>query len=229
MPSPTRYPNGVTNATPNGAMESLVIPTPQNPFVFFDDFRDYTAADWFLTANLTGAITSFRGGAIKLTTTDTALPLSFTSTASQFEFEKGKQTWFEMRIFATDITDLDSSEFIFGIGNTTSTNTVEIFFDIAVPGLVGRAIESAGSTSETVILTNQASLFPTANTPQILSFHYDGVDTLKFYVDNREAGTLSSASIPFSAGLVPIKATIDGVTSNIRAIDMDYIMGAQER
>ncbi len=232
MPT-TRFPNGVTNTTENDSMGSLIIPTPQNPFLLFDDFTFFNDTLWATTVNLTAAPISTTaaavGGAISLTTTAATDQFTFETNNQVFAFVQGKQTWFELNVFTTNIVNLTDASFQFGIGNTGQTDTVEFFYDESANTLSIQAVESSGSTSEVkVIISNLTSLFPTINTPQVFSFHYDGVETITFYIDNAAVGTLSNTSIPFGVPLI-FKSSMQGASAAVRIYDIDYALGAQER
>ena len=229
----TRLPNGISTADSESSMGSLIIPTPQNPFVLFDDFNILDSTKWETTLNLNEVLelvgSQAVGGTISLTTTNAAGLFTFNTLSFQHEFVKGKETWFEINVFTTDTDDLSDASFTFGIGLEGSADTVQLFYDEDADTLSILAKEDTGSTSETkVVVSNLTSLFPTADVRQVFSFHYDGADRITAYVDNVAVGFISSASIPFGIQL-PVKAQISGFSAAIRTYNIDYILAAQER
>ncbi len=59
----TRWPNGFTNASPGAAFGDLKTPSPTTYFEYFNDFSEYTAADWVVTETDAGATQALAAGA----------------------------------------------------------------------------------------------------------------------------------------------------------------------
>ena len=102
MPTPTRFPKGITNVDANALMAQLPMPYPPALLhTYFEDFDYYTAADWTITrvgTTPTEALTDVDNGVLLLTMAATDDSSSFLQKKGEsFLPASGKKMFFEAR------------------------------------------------------------------------------------------------------------------------------------
>lgn len=228
MPTPTRFPSGVTNVekTTNTGMYGL--PDPSSWHSYFDDFDYYAAGNWTITNAATGtvALTDADGGVLLITNNTGATDsITMQKVGESFLLEAGKPSLFKCRIKASEATN---SALVIGlcITDTTPADATDgIFFSKAddVTSIVALCRKNAttGSTSATVgtLTTNYMEL----------GWYYDGVSTVTIWIDGAVAGTLdgSSTYLP-DTELTPTIFFQNG-SAGAKNLQVDYLFASKRR
>ncbi len=216
----------------------MPMPDPFHINAYANDFHNYVAGDWTVTAvgASTAAMTDGANGLLLLTTAAAENDgVQLQKVGEAFLPVAGKKFWFETRFKVSAETQ---SDFVFGIAVADTTAIVAagdgvtdgIFFQkddaSASVTLYCQKDTTTGQTSLASVHTMVADTFVT------LGFEFDGVSEIKAYADHVHVGTLSVTTTP-SAYLPDTECTVTMafLTGAAAAITctIDYIIAAQER
>lgn len=200
MSVPVRFPNGLTNRGSNHPLGDLILPDPTSTHRAFNDFTHpvevSTSLMWaFTTASGANTFTQADadGGVAVLTNaTSAAAGAAYVQdTKETFKFEAGKKLFFSSRwkvgktntahimgLQIRDVTPLDVSDGVFFEKSSASA------------GLNFRVEKDGTASSASNVHTMVADTWVTT------SFVYDGVDEIKYYIDNVHKGTLAVTNLP---------------------------------
>ena len=228
--STTRWPNGLTNANPQGPLGNSLSPDPSKMHEFFDDFDTYVAADWTVTevGVATQALTAGDGGLLLITNAAADNDSSFSQNlVASFSMEAGKRAFFKARFKVSDATQ---SDFQIGLVVTDTTPfdaTDGIYFmkddgDAQLDVYV-RKDATTGSTSATNIATVVSDTFMT------VGFEYNGKDACAFYVNDTKVSTLSASSTYLPDTTLAVSFGIQNGEAVAKTMTLDYIFAAKER
>lgn len=143
--------------------------------------------------------------------------------AETFTFEAGKKVWFKTRFKVSDAT---LSALVFGL-QITDTTPLAVSDGVYFLKPTGAATLNF-ITALTSILTTSSAIATLANdTYANFGFHYNGVDSVDYYVNDAKVGrqgitTLPTHSLALSFGIQNGEAVGKTMT-------MDYIIASQER
>src|SRR5688572_22911806 len=169
----TRYPNGITNAALNSALQNMGQMDPTKFHTQFDDFDTYLAADWVVTevGTATQALAAGDGGLLLLTNSAAAPDSTFQQNlVANFLMEEGKQAFFKARFKVSDATQSIVQMGLFIADTTPLDATDGIFFmkddgDAQIDVYV-RKNATTGSTSSSNVATLVSDTYLTT------SFYY---------------------------------------------------------
>lgn len=225
--SVTRFPNGLTTAKKTDPMGEFILPDPTTAHVYFEDFDYYNAADWTVTENgiATQALTDGDGG--RLLITNAAANLNDSSSqkvGESFLFESGKKLWFDCKL---QVNDALQSNFIIGLMITdttplTATDTVH-FRKFDGTTALRFHVEKDGTSNQVISTSTVAD-----NTDVRLSFFYNGVDKVAFFVDGVRIQNLPTTNLPDDEVLT-VTYYIQNGEAAIKTMNLDYIFVAKER
>ena len=228
----TRFPNGLTTVAANKTMGDFILPDPTTAHVFFDDFDTYTAAQWTITTTEAGAgsateaLTDADGGVLLITNDDAENDrVFFNKVGESFAFESGKKLFFKSRFKVSDATQ---SEFIMGlqITDTTPLNNVTdgVFFqkDDGDALLDFHVEKNNTATSASGIATVADDTYLT------VGFYYNGVDAVKYFVNDAHIGTSVTTNLPDDEVLT-VSFGIKNGEAAAKTMSVDYILVAKER
>lgn len=220
----TRFPNGFTNAAEGDDLGTLIEPSPIPVYQLFDDFNNYDASDWAISgAVITHTLLDFISGVLEFDQSDLGESL-FRVPSKNFQFIQGDRLWFKIGLLTTTpSSDLDSTDLEFGLRDDTSNG---VFFLYSANSLKGRS--RLGGVSTDVTLLSTESLFPVANTLQEFTFHYDGEESVLFYVDDVHLGTINTADVNFTDAM-QFFFSVNPLTNDPIKIGIDYIYIGRER
>lgn len=227
MSSPSRFTSGVTNAKPADPFSQFIMPDPTSAHVYVEDFDYYLAADWAVTevGVATQTLTDGDGGRLGIVNAAANDDSSFSQKVGEnFLFQTGKKLWFEclfevnepiemdmvMGLQITDTTPLDASD---GVYFTSADGSADI--DLVV-------VKGSTSTVESSIATLSVV------TPIRLSYFYDGVSEIQYFVDGVHSGTVATTNLPDDEVLT-ISYGIQNGEAAPKTMLIDYIMAAKER
>ena len=226
------------------------------PVVYFEDFiGGYTAVDlalanesdptglispvadrgvWFVSHDALVADTQLfapqddaDGGWIKATTDATSGErISMQINGEPFLLGLGRTLYYEARLKFTNTTQ----DAFFGLAVNTTDPHASAPSDYVAFGLTGDADIEVGvalaSSDGGAFSGTDSTIDLVANTWTTFAFMYDGVDTVRFYVDGAEAGA-KSTNVPIGKFMSPVFC----VESNgaAEAMFIDYVLVANER
>jgi hypothetical protein len=229
MSSPKRFTNGVTNVASDKPMGQLLVPDPTSIHMFFDDFDVYTAGDWTVTetdASATEALADGDGGQLLLTNTAADDDLVALQLAKEsFTLESGKKLWFTTRVKVSDATQ---SDVVVGL-HVTDTSPVASAPSDGVyfrkdDGDTNWDFEVRASSAQ----VGGAAGIATATTSFIrLDFYFDGVDTIHYFVDSAEQGTIETTSFPTTE--LNVSFCIQNGEAVAKTLTIDWIGAIKER
>ena len=241
MSSPKRFLNGVTNVAVGNTLASFVELDPTKVVMFWDDFMPYTAADWVKTATSVGAGTSvaaqsdtYIGGAVVITNAaneNDSLWLQNshdggTNDLEGWRIQTGKKAWFKAKFQGDDV---DQTSFMVGI-YITATDPID------TPPTDGIWFQSDDGDANIDLHCVKNSVYTTASiigtlvdaTDSTVGFYWDGIDTIHYFIDDIEVGTLSSGTIP-NDEYMAISFGCQNGEAVANTMTVDYIFAAMER
>lgn len=197
--------------------------------VYFNDFlvaQDYAATDWVVTevgAGGTEAIAADETNGALLLTCD-ANDNDLVALQSLEEWAKltvGKRVWFETKL---KISDATQSDYFVGLNVTdttllASTDSVGFLKNDGDTNINART----GLVSTT---TTDTGFDMTANTYVTLGFYWDGISSVKFFVDRALAAT-HTTNIPTAK--LALSAHIQNGEGAAKTMTIDYLYVCQER
>lgn len=239
----TRYPYGVTNADPNGALSEIGQLDPTLYHTFWDDFDGLVVQDgsgtplvqWTFTLNSgTIAQTAVDGGAVLITTANTDEAITqMQRTSATFLPTANKKMFFKARLKVANaaLTDilvgLAAIDTALIAASAIDVTDAMAFFKAATDTsftFYNRKDASTGSTSATSIGT------VADNTYFTVGFYYDGVSKVYYYFNDALIGSVSGTStyLP-DAQLSPSICIGQEGTGGADTATVDYIFVAEER
>jgi hypothetical protein len=237
MPSPVRYPAGVSTAPKGNALSNYPQPDPFKVFTYKNDFDNYVAGDWTVTAvgASTAAMTDAANGRLLLTTAGAENDgVQLQKVGEAFLPVSGKKMWFKTKFKVSAETQ---SDFLFGIA-VTDTAAIAADGDGVTDGIFFQ--KDDGSTDVRFYCQKDATTGQSittgvhtmaADTDVELAFEYDGLTSIKLYVNGVHKTTVALTT---AAGFLPdteCRVTMAFLTGAAAAItcSIDYIFAAIER
>lgn len=244
MPSPTRFPNGITNVSPTSAFASLPFPSPIAYQTYFNDFHTYAAGDWLVTVvdtDTDGAaartIDATAGGVLNILNNNNALDstqLALGGTGAEpFKLTAGKKFWVGAKFSSTDA---DKNFLAIGLASTDTDlqgglpQDVVLFrvdtADANIDFVIGKGA-SASTTAAIGTISDYAE--GTNNLTEVLAY-YDGAGKVYLFVDGAAVGTVDVATTDYipdtDLTLVMEIHNSDGAAD---AMAVDWVLVAVER
>lgn len=234
MSAPSRFTSGVSTVPSSDLLGQFPEPDPTQVISYFNDFHVYAAGDWTVTGSPTNALVDVRGGALQMTAANTT-----NDTLSQIQLSKegfviqsGKKAWFKARVkmAAASAGDMVVGLYVADTSPVASAPSDGIYFrkddgDANIDFTVN--VDSAAAVSTTAIGTLVADTFVT------LGFYYDGVTTVRAYVDDIHVATLTLTAANLAAlddeTLAPAFAQQNANGGAATVGTIDYLLCAVER
>lgn len=231
---PTRFPNGVTNVQSVSTLGGFGAPDPTKFHVFFDDFDNYTAADWTITtteagsSSATEALTDADGGVLLITNDNADNDCDwFQKVGESFKMEAGKKAWFKARFKVSDATQ---SDFVMGLQVTDTTPlacTDGIWFrkddGDANVDFICQLDDSTGKNTATACTTVADDTYIS------LGWYYDGASTVEAFANDVKVATLSASATYLPDTELTISFGIQNGEAVAKIMAVDYIFAAKER
>ena len=227
---PTRFPGGLTTVTQTQTMGDFILPDPTTAHVYMEDFDNYVAGDWTVTASGTGssdatqALTDGDGGLLLLTngTGDNGY-IAMDKVGESFLMASGKKAWFKTRFKVNSATQVD---IVVGLQITDTTPLAVsdgIFFAKADGSTdITLEVEKNSTSTSTAVGTLADDTFIT------LGWYYNGVDEIKAYVNDVQVATSAVTNLPDDEVLTVSFAVQNG-EATAKTMTLDYILAAKER
>lgn len=225
----TRYANGIGTVPDNNILADFGMPDPTEWLIHFDDFYNYSASDWTITAVGLGttAQADVDGGAVLVTTSAASGDSRYhQKNGRSFLMKPGKRAFFKARVALdnvltssmlvglqlNDTTPKDATDGIYFFKN--STNAIDILC---------RRDASSGSNS----VSNIAQM---VNNQFIeLSWYYNGEGLLFYAVDGVVRGSMSASAAFLPDALLSVSFGFETNTVAARNGTVDYLFAALER
>lgn len=242
-PTPTRYPNGVVDASQNGAYGGYAGIRPFRYHSWVEDFDTYTATEWVVTetdAGSTEAITSADGGVLAITnvsagaTDEASLQWAGGSGAvkTTFQWDSTK----DMIIAAGfKVDDAINTALLIGLASVDTTpvaslptNGIYFYKAGAATSLIASVRKAGASTSQTI-----GAMADDTYVDVVFRYSATGNDvqqagTWQAFLANNLIGTLTTASISPTAALAMTIGLLNA-SAAAHVLSIDYIQVAKQR
>lgn len=240
MPSPVRYPSGVTNVKSGDACRMLPRPSSTRIRYWFEDFDHYveTQGGWYgVSEKATGTIskTAGDGGLVTIICSSTSEAESqLYYNQSSWALESGRRSWFGVRAKFTGLAgNYISMETFIGFQTLTSTGGTSTtvaerigFFGVSSDANIDFVIGTAGARAGEALSIGGGmdGAFHT------YEWEFDGVDEFTYYVDGVKKGSVTTSTFPTNA-LSPCAIIAPTKTSEHTGASLviDWIYAAKER
>ena len=234
MPTPVRFPGGVTNNAATDPLGQMGMLDPTKYIVDFTDFHVYNSGDWTVTetqAGATQALSSANGAGGVLLLTNSAADNDVNQiqrAVESFKFVSGKKTWFSTRLKVSDATQSD----VYAGLIITDTDLVGGITD----GVYFR--KDDGDTQwDIVSLMNSAGSSQTAvgtlvaDTYVILEFYFDGGTSIEAYIDGSKVATLTVAlgTTIVNDEELAVTLSLTNGEAVAKTMAIDWVLAVQER
>lgn len=224
----TRYPNGVTNQFDNSIFTNLKVPDPSVYHPFFEDFDQFTAAQWSQGGVNPGAtaLAAGDGGILSMATTGASGDSNYIQQAANaWTFQSGKKLFFRVRGQLDDVT---LGLLAFGLqipvaANNFLTPADGIFLRKPAADTNVYLVSRVGSVE-----TLSAALGVLTNaTPFELSFAYDGQGNIAAALNGQVKASITPASLT-AVGL-RVTAGVQANSAAARTLLLDQLVCMKER
>lgn len=244
MPSPVRFPAGVSTAAKGSTLANYPAPDPTKVYQFFDDFEKYTNTsdfpwvDTFVNSSAIANVADEPCGAVIITNTTTdndSAQIQFYT--ESFTIASGKKAWFKARV---KVNEVIQSDYVVGLAvlDTTLQGSVSgagvtdgIFFnkDDGDTQIDFQVNQNAGTVQKRA--ANIATAV--ADTYMVYGFEWDGARYVKAFINDVQVSTIDLTTTP-STYLPNTPITISfaiqqGEGTNAKTMTIDYVFAAIER
>jgi hypothetical protein len=237
MPTPVRYPFGVTNVDVTSDMGNLPFLDPTKYITWFDDFHDYDANQWLITTVEAGAgdaseaVGNLDGGVLVITNdaNDTDADylqwsgVSSSAATETFKFTVGKKLWFKARWKISAVTDL---AVVMGL-QITDTAPIDVtdgvFFSKADLSTTLNLLVEKNNTATTTAVGTMV-----ADTYVVTSFYYNGKNAIEVFLNDVKVGTSAVTNLPDDEELTISFGMLNGAAV-AHVLSIDYIFVTEER
>lgn len=236
MSTPTRFTSGVSTTTKLNPLGDFGMPDPTKYHVYFNDFDTYVAGDWTVTETGTGtrALTDIDGGALLITNAAADNDRNeFQKVGESFLLTAGKRAFFKARFKVSDATQ---SDFLIGLAVTDTSLQGSVSGAGVTDGIFFNKDDGDASLdvqcqkNATTGQTRAAAIATVAdNTFLSVAWAYDGVDSVKYYVDDVHIGTLDGSSTYLPDTELTVSFAMMNGEGVAKTMTLDYILAASER
>ncbi len=230
---PSNFVGGVTQAEETWTLGTYTLPDPTQNHTWFDDFDQYTAADWTITETGTGtrAVGNLANGILVVTNAAADNDANFLqwsgntsgATVETWRFASGKELWFKTRF---KISDATQSDFVIGLQITDTTPlavTDGVYFRKDDGSTTLSMLVTKNSTSTTTTVATLAN-----DTYVSVGYYYNGGNAIDIYVNDVRIGSSVTTNIPDDEEMT-ISFGIQNGEAVAKVLSLDYIFVSQER
>lgn len=195
--SMTRFPNGLSTRKNTDPFGQYFHPDQTDEHRYIDDFNTFTSTAWTNTVvgTSTPALVAGDGGILSIATSATSSDSSFLQRVPEsYSMETGKPSWFSCRfqvsllssvvVFGLQVTDTTPEDVTDGIYWVSTTATGALTFYC-------RKDATTGSISSTAAGTLVAATYTE------LAWYWDGKNTINFYQDRVQKGSLTGIATTY--------------------------------
>lgn len=230
----TLFPNGVSNTDRTSSLATMGQLDPTQYHTYFEDFDYYDSSEWTVTTTETGAGTASEaiqdadGGIFKITTDNATNDTDYLQFGSEtFQIESGKKAWFSASFSASNA---DNASIVMGmqITDTSPLDVSEgIFFMIDGDSALDFYVEDENSATSTTGITTVSN-----DTYIEVSWYYNGVDEVSYFVDGQQMGHLATTNLPTDSDddmTVSFGLKNNSASDSTPSLSIDYILMSKER
>lgn len=228
---PTRFPGGVTNASPSSALGNLITMDPTLIHSYFEDFDIYLATDWTVTetqAGATQAIVSGDNGQLALTNTAADDDINAIRLANTtFVIDTSKPFWLACRLKVSDVLQ---SEVLFGLVDTMAAfNPSDGVYLYKADGAVPIRLSIEKSSATTNASADSSATSAVNDTFVTLAITYNPHDRLvRGWVNDAQFGVISDLTNMPTVALAPAIGLRNG-EAVAKTLTVDYLFAAKQR
>lgn len=227
--SMTRLPFGLSTRKKTDPFGDYTHPDQTDEHRFIDDFNAYTAANWTITVvgTSTPALVAGDGGLLGITTSTANNDSAFLQKLPEsYSFETGKPAWFGCRfkvsalssviVFGLQVTDTTPEDVTDGIYFLSTTGTGAITGYVRKNATTGSASTSVGTL--------------VADTYTELAWYWDGKDTVAFYQDRVQKGSITGVAANYLPDTTTaISFGLRTTTAAAKTMTVDYFFASKSR
>lgn len=231
MGVPTRFPAGLSTQPVNYNLGNYPNPDPTKVYTHFNDFPQYTAANWTVETGAnagTAAAAAGQGGVVTLTTAAVGAAdyENIRWVNQDFNFSSAQEVWFSTRLKVSEVTaSIVLAGLVAAAPGATETPTGGIYFK-----------KSAGAATVDLVLTKASSSTTlsavttlTANTYVTLGFYYNGKDTVTVFVNGAPVGSQTTlTNLPTATALSHGVGVVSG-EAVAKTLTVDWLLSSQAR
>lgn len=229
----TNFPDGVNNVYDYTTMGGYGGPDPSKYHTWYDDFDNYTAADWVITTTGTGTVVVQNevNGIIRVTNSaadDDAVFLQWSgdtnaAAVETWKFIAGKELWFKTKFKVSDATQ---SDLVMGLQITDTTPlavTDGVYFLKADGSATLNLLVTKNSTSTTTAVTTMV-----ADTYVTVGFYYDGKSSISIFLNDQKIGSSVTTNLVDDEELTISWGCQNG-EAVAKTMNIDYILVSETR
>lgn len=227
--SMTRLPNGLSTRKSTDPFGAYFHPDQTDEHRYIDDFNTYTSTAWTNTVvgTSTPALVAGDGGILSVATSATSSDSSFLQRVPEsYSFETGKPAWFSCRFQVSALT----SVVVFGlqVTDTTPEDVTDGIYFLSTTGtgavtIVCRKNATTGSTSA-------AAGTLVAGTYTEFAWYWDGKDTVNFYQDRVQKGSLTGVAASYLPDTTTtVSFGLRTTSAAIKTLLVDYFYCSKSR
>ena len=238
MGAPQRYADGVTNIGKAKTLSEMPMLDPTKVYGYFNDFFEFTAADWVVTSingpGTTVVSDALPGGVVAITT-DTAdndadwFQLSKdggTNDSEVYYFATGKKAWFKCRFKITEITNADVVLGLHIVDTTPDAGLTDGVYFVTVEDSEELDLVVRKDSSDSGVSGIHTLLDDTFVT---VGYYWDGVKTIHYFINDVETGSVGvGTSLPDDEYITLSFGAKTG-TGAAAVLSIDYIGAWMER
>jgi hypothetical protein len=229
----TNFNYGISNALNSSTLGAYVAPDPTLYHTHFDDFDQYTTADWVITtvgSSTIGTIDA-NNGILSVATGASDNDHDYfqwagntaSSVLESWLPTTGKQLFFKTRFSLSAATE---SDFFAGL-YVTDTDPVGAITD----GMYFHKADGATTLNFVTVASSTATTTPVAtiaaSTFVSVGFHYDGYNKLNLYVNDNRVASSAITNIP--ATELALSFAVQAGTDAAVTLLLDYLFVSEER
>ena len=230
--TPTRWPNGLTNAAPaNLVLHKYPLPFEMKDVTqWWSDFDRYRSADWTVTTVGTGTVAEIAGvgGLIRLATSAGATDAIYMDkVGEQFQFVTGAQVWFQGRFRVSDAVNTEL------VGGLQITDTAPMAVSDGVyfhkPSGAARLFLVQVSAATGLTTTTDTGVDVASNAFATAGYFYDANGTVFWAIKDTNGVVVGDGSAPANLPTVTLTPSLGilNAAAAIHDLDIDYVFVAQ--
>ena len=235
MPTPVRYPSGVTNVGARDPLAQFPANDPTRLITYWNDFHNYTAGDWTVTetdAASTQAVSTGANGGVLLLTHDTTTATAVNQIQNvneTFKIVVGKQMWLKAR-FALTAGTMANFGALIGLAILDTSAVVGVsdgfFFRKATGASTLEFVLEKNSTETT---TGTIATLTTATFVTVAAY-YNGKNAVDVWVNGAKVATITTlTNLCDDEELSVTLAAVNATAGAANVLSVDYILVSTER
>jgi len=262
----THFSNGVTNVRGkdgdtslfSGIKQPLITGGYGQEVAYQNDWVIYNSGDWDVTSGGGSdyQLVDYAGGWLRLgDDAPAAGEITGLSGKEIWNYNSGKQWWYETRIAVTDVTEMNwfvgfaDNAFVdpatvptdcIGFSHLEDTTTIQFLSRKNSAGTSFTMTDTAGGSTfamlDSTVPTQTATQFEIPSNSVRLGFHFQPAGTelgqtsaqYKLYLDGKKVGTQAATTVPDDIAL-ELKIFLENKGTNANGLNTDWVQTIQQR